>query len=72
MGMPHYAPILEVVKDLFRVELVDTAWTVSMKRPCAACWFLSFGILLTKVFPSGSNIQDKFRIITYQSVVDHE
>ena len=43
-----------------------------MKRPCAACWFLSFGIQLTKVFPSGSNIQKKFRIMTYQSIVDRE
>ena len=72
MGLPHYAPILEVVRDLSRVELVDTAWTVSTKGPCAACWFLSFGILLTQVFPFGSDIQDKFRIMAYQSLVDRK
>ena len=43
-----------------------------MKGPCAACWFLSFGILMTQIFPLGSGIQDKFRIMTYQSIIDQE
>ena len=29
-----------------------------------------FGILLTQVFPSGSDIQEKFRLMTYQTIVN--
>ena len=29
-----------------------------------------FGILMTQVFPSGADFQEKFRIMTYQSIVD--
>ena len=30
------------------------------------------GILLTQIFPSGSDIQERFRIMAYQSIVDSE
>ncbi len=30
------------------------------------------GILLTQMFPSGSDIQERFRIMAYQSIVDSE
>ena len=31
-----------------------------------------FGILMTQLFPGGADFQDKFRIMTYQSIVDRE
>ena len=31
-----------------------------------------FGILMTQLFPSGADFQEKFRIMTYQSIVDRE
>ena len=31
-----------------------------------------FGILMTQVFPSGADFQEKFRIMTYQSIVERD
>ncbi len=31
-----------------------------------------FGILMTQVFPLGADIQEKFRIMTYQAIVDRD